>query len=66
MQASQVFGGSFGVKRSRWRGMKDFLQREIDLRLIHLGGKDAGEMKPEDPTHVSRDPPPLLLQTPLK
>lgn len=28
--------------------MKDFLQREIDLRLIHLGGKDAGEMKPED------------------
>ena len=48
MQASQVFGGSFGVKRSRWRGRKDLLQREIDLRLIHLGGKDAGEMKPED------------------
>ena len=47
-QASQVFGGSFGAKRSRWRGMKDFLQREIDLQLIHLGGKDAGEVKPED------------------
>lgn len=28
--------------------MKDFLQREIDLQLIHLGGKDAGEVKPED------------------
>lgn len=47
-QASQAFGGSFGVKRPRWRGMKDFLQRDVDLWLIHLGGKDAGEVKPED------------------